>query len=103
MKILINLITLMLISPYGVSEEKHSDVIVVGGGIIGASIAYHLSKDGLNVTLLERDKPASHASRGTFAWLNASWAKQPYAYHQLNQQSVSYWHELSGQLDIPIK
>ena len=103
MKTRISLITLMLLSPLVFSEEKQSDVIVVGGGIVGASIAYHLSKDGLNVTVLEREKPASHASRGTFAWLNASWAKQPFAYHQLNQQSVSYWHELSVQLDIPVK
>ena len=47
--------------------------------------------------------PASHASLATFAWINASWAKQPQAYHTLNQQSVSYWHELSNQIGVPIK
>ncbi len=31
------------------------NVVIIGAGIIGASIAYHLSKLGLNVTLLERN------------------------------------------------
>ena len=52
-------------------------VAVIGGGIIGASVAYHLAKLGASVTLLERHEIATRASRGTFAWLNATWAKQP--------------------------
>jgi sarcosine oxidase subunit beta len=32
-----------------------ADVIVVGGGINGASIAFNLAKDGLKVTLIEKD------------------------------------------------
>ncbi|MCC2671579.1 MAG: thiO [Armatimonadetes bacterium] len=41
---------------------KTSDVIVVGGGVIGTSIAYHLAREGLAVTLFERDELASQAS-----------------------------------------
>jgi len=34
---------------------RSADVIVVGGGINGASIAFNLAKAGLNVTLIEKD------------------------------------------------
>ncbi len=37
-------------------------VIVVGGGVIGCSIAYQLANAGANVALIERDGIGSHAS-----------------------------------------
>lgn len=76
---------------------------VVGGGIVGASIAYHLAKLGAKVTLLERDALATRASRGTFAWVNATWAKQPQHYHTFNQQGVEGWHRLQKELDIAVR
>ncbi len=39
-----------------------TDVVVVGGGIIGCASAYYLSKAGAGVTLLERDEVAGAAS-----------------------------------------
>lgn len=42
--------------------KKSYDVIIVGAGIIGCSIAYQLSKQGQNVLVLEKDKIASQAS-----------------------------------------
>lgn len=39
-----------------------SDVLVIGGGIAGASAAYHLAQLGRRVTLLERGEIASGAS-----------------------------------------
>ena len=37
-------------------------IIIVGAGIIGASIAYHLSLHGVRITVLDADVPASGAS-----------------------------------------
>lgn len=39
------------------------DVCVIGGGITGISTAYLLSKAGLKVCVLEKDKIAHHATR----------------------------------------
>ena len=35
--------------------SKDADVIVIGGGIIGCSVTYYLSKMGKKVLLLERE------------------------------------------------
>ena len=43
-------------------RAQASDVIVVGGGIMGASTAFFLARRGLSVTLLERDLVGQHAS-----------------------------------------
>lgn len=39
-----------------------SDVIIIGGGIIGFSIACQLSQQGIHVTLIERGQPGQEAS-----------------------------------------
>ncbi len=39
-----------------------SDVVVVGGGLLGVSAAYHLASAGASVLLLERDQLGLHAS-----------------------------------------
>ncbi len=81
--------------------DRH--VAVIGGGIVGASIAWHLAKAGAQVSLFDRHDLATRASRGTFAWINATWAKQPRHYHQLSQQGVSGWSGLQAELDLPVR
>ena len=85
------------------SNGRKKHVAVIGGGIVGTSIAYHLSRSGADVTLLERGKLAERASRGTFAWINATWAKQPKSYHELNQFGLLGWKRLQSDLNIPVK
>jgi glycine/D-amino acid oxidase-like deaminating enzyme len=68
-------------------------VVVIGSGIIGASIAYHLARRGAEVTVCEKEGPAAGATSKSFAWINASAGKQPYHYHRLNHLSaLAYKH-----------
>lgn len=40
----------------------HGDIIVIGGGMIGLSSAFHLASQGKKVILIEKDFPGKHAS-----------------------------------------
>ena len=44
--------------------EKRSDVLIIGGGIIGLASAYYLAKAGQKVRLIEQDTIGAGASRG---------------------------------------
>jgi glycine/D-amino acid oxidase-like deaminating enzyme len=74
-------------------------VTVVGGGIIGASIAYQLARRGAQVTLLEKTHPSSGATGNSFAWINATFSKLPYHYHRLNRLSMLAYRHLERELD----
>jgi len=60
-----------------------TEIVVIGGGIVGASVAYRLALTGARVTLLEAGHLAGGTSGASFAWLNAN-NKPPLAYHILN-------------------
>jgi glycine/D-amino acid oxidase-like deaminating enzyme len=82
-----------------------SRVVIAGGGIIGASIAYHLARRGAQVTLLEKLRPASGATEKSFAWLNATFSKQPRSYFNLNLLGMHGWRRLERELggELPIQ
>lgn len=46
-----------------------SHVVVVGGGAIGTSCAYHLAKRGARVTLVDGASPGSACSSGNLGWV----------------------------------
>ena len=84
------------------SDAKKLRVIVVGAGIVGASIAYHLSRrKDLAVTVLERDEPCAGASGHSFAWLN-SFGKDPVSYHHFNRRSMDIWDRFARRLGMDL-
>jgi len=44
------------------SDNGAEDVVILGGGTLGFSIAYHLSKEGINSQVIEMDSIAAKAS-----------------------------------------
>ena len=73
------------------------DIIVVGGGIIGASIAWHLVAAGAKVRLIA-EKAGGVATPTSFAWINASWGN-PEPYYRLRTRSMDEWTRLAA--DVP--
>ena len=59
------------------------DAIVIGAGVVGASLALRLAQRGARVTLLERGAPGTGTSGASFAWTNAN-QKEPRDYYELN-------------------
>ena len=50
-----------------------TDVAIIGGGVIGCSIAYQLSKKGIKSTVFEKNKLASGASGATAGIIGPIW------------------------------
>jgi len=57
--------------------------IVIGAGVMGASVAYRLAQAGAAVTVLEASRVGGGTSGTSFAWTNAN-KKPPKPYHDLN-------------------
>lgn len=54
--------TLITTSAYEVPLEQDTDVLIVGGGIVGCALAYYLARACVEVILIERDEPNTEAS-----------------------------------------
>jgi len=53
--------------------KRSAEVVIIGGGVIGCSIAYNLAREKVNVVLLERDYLARGASGRCGAIIWAKW------------------------------
>ena len=84
------------VRPFAFQPSQRNLVVIAGGGILGATIAYQLAKRGAPVTLLERATPGSGATANSFAWINAK--KQPLPYFTLNLLGIQAWRELHAEL-----
>jgi glycine/D-amino acid oxidase-like deaminating enzyme len=58
-------------------------IVVIGAGVVGASVAYRLAQAGADVTVLEATRVGGGTSGISFAWTNAH-NKPPKPYHDLN-------------------
>jgi len=78
----------------------HPDVIVVGGGLMGCSIAYRLAKDGARVLVLERSIPGAEASSAAAGILGPTVESFGDALAlQLGRRSRELHAELADELD----
>lgn len=83
--------------------DRTAHIAVVGAGILGASIAYHLAARGARVTVIDEGRPAQRATEGSFAWINAQDPRDP-AYLRLRIESMRLWRDLHAALPaLPLR
>ncbi|WP_457300565.1 NAD(P)/FAD-dependent oxidoreductase [Phyllobacterium sp. P5_D12] len=72
-----------------------SKVVVVGGGIFGASAALHLARQGVR-TILVNDGPLARGASGrSLAWLNSA-RQRSAAYHYLRLAGIDRYRTLAA-------
>jgi len=79
-----------------------SEVVIIGGGAVGASIAYRLASAGMEVTLFEKGSLCSGTSGATFAWVGAH-GQRPYSFYRLRCASISLYPGLSEELGYDVE
>jgi glycine oxidase len=81
--------------------DNRFDAIFVGGGVIGLASAWRAACRGVNVCVLERDRPAAGASGVAAGMLapvgEASWGEEKLL--GLNFESLRRWPEFAEQLE----
>jgi sarcosine oxidase subunit beta len=74
-----------------------ADCVIIGGGIIGVSIAYHLTRlDYSDVVLLEKDHLASKATSVCPGGVRQQWSSEPACLYA--RESVRFFEGLSEEL-----
>jgi glycine/D-amino acid oxidase-like deaminating enzyme len=78
---------------------KHYDAIVIGGGLVGAAIAYGLAREGLKTALIDEGDVAFRASRGNFGlvWVQSKGLGAPH-YQRWTRLSAEEWPKLAAEL-----
>ncbi len=93
----------------------HADVLVVGGGLTGCSMAYFLAGEGVDVVLIERIDIGSQASGANAGSLHCQipnneflekgedWARSFAPSLRLMRESIGMWRELGKELDADLE
>ncbi|KUL64324.1 MULTISPECIES: NAD(P)/FAD-dependent oxidoreductase [unclassified Streptomyces] len=76
-----------------------STVVVVGAGIVGSSVAYHLARRGVPVTLLEQGPaPATGTTADAFAWIGSAGGHWPGGAQDLREYVLADYRRLESEL-----
>lgn len=82
--------------------ESPADVVIVGGGVIGASIAYHLTRRGIrNVLVLERDTLGSGSTSRNAGGIRLQFSSEINV--RLSQRSLPRFETFADELGVDIQ
>ncbi|WHS62469.1 FAD-dependent oxidoreductase [Pseudomonas sp. G2-4] len=85
------------------SQDRHnpvqSEVIVIGGGLVGMAVAYGLARDGVDIQVLDQGDDVFRASRGNFGlvWVQGKGHDLP-DYSRWTRSSATRWPALAQAL-----
>jgi len=80
-----------------VEGTRRDPVVVVGAGIVGCTIALHLTDRGIRPVVVDPDRPGQGASASSFASLSA-FGKDPAAYYELAAAGMAGWSRWAERL-----
>jgi len=89
----------LLIESSTISLVKSWDAIIIGGGIIGLSLAISLRKQGLRVLIVERGEPGREASYAAAGMLAGSGLEIPAPLRLLSEESARLYPEFVHELE----
>ncbi|MGV2881429.1 FAD-dependent oxidoreductase [Paenibacillus taichungensis] len=73
-------------------------IVIIGAGIVGAAMAYHLAKRNQDVTVIERHPDAAReVTEKSFAWIHTTHRVAPDYWH-LYDASLEEYHTLQQEL-----
>lgn len=81
---------------------EKAEVVVIGGGVIGTSVAYRLAQQGRKTVLVEKDSMASGAS-GACDKAVFLQSKKPGFHVELAQASMEIYENLEDELGMPFE
>ncbi|MFE0098875.1 NAD(P)/FAD-dependent oxidoreductase [Streptomyces sp. NPDC059009] len=79
----------------GYVRERPQRVAVIGVGILGASVGWHLSRHGAEVVLIDAGRPGEGVTNWSFSWVNASNKTERRSYFDLNVAGLAAYRELA--------
>ena len=77
--------------------EAPQSVVVIGGGIVGSSIAWHLSQSNATNTTIVAAKVGGIATPNSFAWINAGSTDAKF-YYDFRRRSMDRWRQIEEEV-----
>src|ERR1700674_5085811 len=78
---------------------KSWDIVIIGAGIIGLSLAISLRKQGLHVLVVERGEPGREASYAAAGMLVGSGTEMPPSVKPFAEESARMYPEFAHELE----
>ena len=85
---------------YGGALPVSSDIVVIGGGVIGVCTALYLAQDGHQVTLLEKGRIAGEQSSRNWGWIRQQGRDADEL--PIMIEAAARWKELAQQTNVDI-